>query len=236
MTETTIHGAACYTALASEYYDRTRHPTCADFRWASDRLLDRLMPERPAGSLCDVGAGDSALAAWLVRHGRDVAGIYLFDASSEMLAHSARWIARGATAEVACAESLPIADGGADLVVASLADPYDTASWWQEVSRILAPDGRVVLTAPSVAWASSFRTRTAEPADHARFTIRDGTCVDVPSHVRNADGERALIEDVGLRLVQRDAVIRAELSGAVSPKLAHLAPEEPVVVGYRVTR
>jgi hypothetical protein len=86
------------------------------------------MPESPAGLLCDVGAGDSALAAWLLRHGTDLAGICLFDTSSEMLAHSARWVARGATADVACAEALPIADGGADLVVASLADPYDTAS------------------------------------------------------------------------------------------------------------
>jgi hypothetical protein len=128
MTEIATHAATRYAIVASEYYDRERHPTCADFRWASDRLLGRLMPESPAGLLCDVGAGDSALAAWLLRHGTDLAGICLFDTSSEMLAHSARWVARGATADVACAEALPIADGGADLVVASLADPYDTAS------------------------------------------------------------------------------------------------------------
>lgn len=233
MTDTLITG---YAAVAQEYYDRERHPTCANFRDASDLLLDRLLPCCPSGLLCDVGAGDSALAAWLVRHEMAVTGIYLFDAHSEMLAHSAAWIAEGAIAEIARADSLPVADRSADLVVASLADPYDTASWWHEVSRVLAPEGQAVVTTPSLAWASSFRTKTGENADHARFVTVDGACVDVPSYVRHADDERSLIEAAGLCVAQEDAVVRAELTGTISAKLGHLASEEPVVVGYRVIR
>jgi SAM-dependent methyltransferase len=236
MTEITLLPAASYTAIASEYYDPERHPTCADFRSASDRLLNRLMSDSPTGWLCDVGAGDSALASWLTRHGQDVAGIHLFDASPEMLAHSARWIARGATAEVARADALPAPDRSVDLIVASLADPYDNASWWQEVSRILAPDGQLLLTAPSLAWASSFRTNAGEHADRARFVTRTGLCLDLPSYVRDADDERVLIEEVGLRVAQIASVSRAQLAGSVSPKLNHLAPEAPVFVGYRVIR
>jgi SAM-dependent methyltransferase len=186
--------------------------------------------------MCDVGAGDSALAAWLTRHGRTLDGVHLFDASSEMLAHSARWVASGATAEVANAHALPAPDRHVDLIVASLADPYDTESWWQEVSRILAPDGQLVLTVPSLVWASSFRSRTGERADHARFVTRRGICVDVPSYIRDHEDERALIENVGLRVAQWANVARTDIPGRASPKLDHLAPEEPVVVGYRVTR
>jgi hypothetical protein len=133
---------------------------------AAPHLRGLPLGQRPTARSLDAGEpGRLVVRRWRRRlrpgrmappPGTDVAGICLFDTSSEMLANSARWVARGATADVACAEALPIADGGADLVVASLADPYDTASWWQEVSCILAPSGRLMLTAVKLSAERSF--------------------------------------------------------------------------------
>jgi ubiquinone/menaquinone biosynthesis C-methylase UbiE len=233
MIETiTDHAAAAYAPIADEYYDAIRHPTCADFRWASDRLLDRVLPAPPGRSLCDVGAGDSALAGWLARNGLPISGLLLFDASHEMLVQSQRWVGAGAIAEVADARALPVADRSLELVVASLADPFDDFSWWKEVRRVLAGNGRVVVTTPAVGWATKFRKSANEPSDYARFVKRNGSFVDVPSYVRAPADERELISSAGLRVLAQEGITRGDFPHPVSAKLEVLLPDDPVVVAY----
>ena len=225
-----------YTVLAEEYYDAVRHPTCANFRWASDRLLERLVPNPVGASLCEVGAGDSALAALLTARGESVNSLLITDSSAEMLAHSAKWEQRGARLAVAVAASLPVADASIDLLVAALADPYDDEAWWTEASRVLTSEGRVVLTTPAATWAERFRATADEPFASARFVLADGSVVDVPSLVRESAKERALIAAAGLRVIVEDAIERAELRSPVSSKLDALGPRDPVVVGYLAGR
>jgi ubiquinone/menaquinone biosynthesis C-methylase UbiE len=232
--EATLDGS--YAALAAEYYDAKRHPTSANFRWASERLLERLLPHPPGRSLCEVGAGDSALAAWLAKRRHPLTNLLLTDASAAMLAYSERWARDGARLAVAPATALPVSDESLDLIVASLADPYDESAWWSEVSRVLTPSGRVVLTTPAIGWARAFRHGANEPTASARFVRADGKVVDVPSHIREPADERILIADAGLRLVAEDAVRRTELMAPVSHKLDMIAPQDPVVVAYVVAR
>jgi SAM-dependent methyltransferase len=186
--------------------------------------------------MCEVGAGDSLLAGWLVRQGYNLTGLLVTDASPSMLAYSGRWADRGASLAVAHASDLPVADGSLDLLVASLADPYDDSAWWSEASRVLAPTGSIVLTTPSIGWASAFREAAGEPSLCARFLRSDGTTVDMPSQVRHAGDERKLISDAGLRLVAEDAIRRGELASPVSPKLDVVAADDTIVVGYVATQ
>ncbi len=233
---TLVNQERSYATLAVEYYDPQRHPTCANFRWASERLLERLVPDPPGAWLCEAGAGDSALAAVLAGRDAPLRDVLITDDSAEMLEHSRRWEGRGARLAVAPATALPVGDGSVDLLVASLADPYDDEAWWREAARVLAPEGRVVLTTPAATWAGAFRASAKEPAASARFVLADGTVVDVPSLVRSPAEERALIATAGLRVVAEHAISRAEILLPVSPKLDALAPGDPVVMGYVARR
>jgi SAM-dependent methyltransferase len=222
-----------YSALAGEYYDPERHPTCAAFRAASARLLSDLVPDVPARGAIEIGAGDSLLARILIDRGHSLDGLVVTDDSPEMLAHSCWAEAHGAELAVTPADALPVGDGSAPLLVASLADPYDDQTLWAEIARVLAPDGRAVVTTPSCEWAVRFRNHAEDAPDVAVFVLSDGRRIEVPSFVRRPDDEAALIESAGLRVVERRSVSRTELDHA-APKLDVLDPHEPVVVAYLV--
>jgi ubiquinone/menaquinone biosynthesis C-methylase UbiE len=236
MTESmaTNIAVASYERLAAEYYDPSQHPTCANFRQASQVLLERLTPDVPAERSCEVGAGDSLLADLLVRRGRDVAGLLITDAYDAMLEYSRRWEQRGAVLAVARAERLPVANQSILLVVASLADPYDEGSFWSEVARVLMPGGQCLMTTPSWTWAHSFRA-DGLPEDLAQFELRNGETLYVPSYVREPSDQRHLIERHGLHVVHEDSITLSAIAEPVSEKLRVLAADDPVVNGYVAT-
>ena len=91
-----LHGE--YEDLASEYYDPLRHPTCANFREASDLLLGGWLREYSAAGawICEVGAGRSTVAEQLAMRNISLNRLTLADSSAEMLAYSREWAARGA--------------------------------------------------------------------------------------------------------------------------------------------
>src|SRR5690606_35896916 len=88
-----------YEALASEYYDAVRHPTCANFREASRLIinswLDTAWPD--SGWVCEVGAGQSLLAELIEERELPFDRVLITDASPSMLRHSQHWQAKGAT-------------------------------------------------------------------------------------------------------------------------------------------
>jgi SAM-dependent methyltransferase len=220
-----------YEQVAIEYYDAKQHPTCLNFRQASQILCDRLIPTVPAGRSCEVGAGDSLLAELFWRRTQDVNGLLLTDSSPRMLEYSRRWELRHAVLEVALASQLPVPDASLHLLCASLADPYDDDRFWKEAERVLTPGGQCVVTSPSATWVNRFRVRGL-PRDAAEFELRDGSSVYLPSHVRPAAEERLLIERHGLRVLEEAEVDIGALDGPISEKLRVLGPGEPVVCGF----
>jgi SAM-dependent methyltransferase len=226
--------APAYSALAEEYYDVERHPTCAAFRAGSARLLGELVPDVEAAGGVEIGAGDSLLARTLQDRGRSLDGLLVTDDSPEMLEHS-RWSeSGGAELVVAPCHALPVDDGSAMVLVASLADPYDDERLWAEARRVLAPGAVGVVTAPSWEWSSRFRREADDDPDVAVFVLADGRRVEVPSLVRSPERETKLIEAAGLRVVERRSVTRAQLAPVAAPKLGVLGENEPVVVAYVV--
>lgn len=221
-----------YDELAAEYYDPTRHPTCANFREASRALIEMMISEETL-QCCEVGAGGSLYADVAVKRHGDADGLLLTDASLAMLQHSRQWQEHGASLSVARASNLPVGDRSLQLVVASLGDPYDDDAFWHEVARVLAPTGRCLLTTPSWEWARQFRS-DCSPIDLAEFELADGRTVAVPSFLRHPSEERALIERHGLSVVREAAVALEDIPGPVSRKLRVLDSADPVVIGYLV--
>jgi SAM-dependent methyltransferase len=224
---------ASYSVLASEYYDFDRHPTCAAFRAASAELVAELVPDVPAALSIEVGAGDSLLAREIERRGHQLTGLLLTDESPEMLRYSSRTAYRGARLVIAQAHELPVESNSIRLLVGSLADPYDDERFWGEIARVLDPQGVALVTVPSWEWAQRFRDGTGDAAQVAVFELASGERIEVPSLVRPATEEIALIEGAGLRVLDHRLVPRAAVEQR-APKLDILQAEEPVVVGYLV--
>ena len=138
-----------YDDLALEYYDSGRHPTCANFREASRDLLVSWLRElgRPDTRVLEVGAGSSVVSEWLAEDKRSVARFVATDLSLRMLRYS---MAHGSNADfVVCnAQQLPFAAGSFDLVVSSLGDPYNTITFWKEVTRVLTIGSYALFTTP----------------------------------------------------------------------------------------
>jgi SAM-dependent methyltransferase len=203
--------SASYAVLAAEYYDPNLHPTCASFRAASRTLLEQLidLAAVDGGAICEVGAGSSLLAPLLADHHFPLGALLITDDSVEMLSHSQEWERAGATLNVASAYDLPVADGSLELVMASLADPYDIDELWQELRRVLAPNGRIVLTTP--AWE----------------------LIAVPSYVRPPAEEATMIESHALRVERTAVVTLGELENP-APKLGVVEDTDPVLRAYAV--
>ena len=89
MRKVDIENISTYETLAPEYYDPVRHPTCANFRYASKQIikpwLEKLTDYRP---ICEVGAGKSVAAELLLEAGESTADLFLTDSSQSMLEYS----------------------------------------------------------------------------------------------------------------------------------------------------
>lgn len=224
---------ASYDALASEYYDRERHPTCANFRDASLIIARTLLTtiESPEGLWCDVGAGDSVLAdAMKHLHVVSPNGAVALDESVGMLAHTKTSKLRFVQRVVGRVESLPLRDDSVGLLLAALGDPYNRFAFWQEAARVVRVGGYVCFTTPSFAWAHQFRTGIEHTAqDKAMFLLKSGEHIAVDSFVLKPTEQISMAARVGLRLLRTLIVDREQLPPPLSTKLTSI---QEVVTGY----
>jgi SAM-dependent methyltransferase len=136
---------------------------------------------------------------------------------------------------IAPADELPLPDCSIDLLVASLGDPYNEASFWREAKRVLRNDGYVAFSTPSPEWASSFRGGLGRAeSNRAEFTLADGRMTWIPSIIHPEPIQRQIIENAGLNVEEVKDISIQELAGErQSPKLSLLhSPSSPVVSGY----
>ncbi len=210
---------ATYDAVAAEYYDPVRHPTCANFAELSSQFLNpRLRKYATAPiDILEIGAGRSTVAPILSAAGLPVAGLTLLDKSAAMLQHSRHWAERGARLVVddACAPQLPPESFG--LIVASLGDPYNCRSFWKSTERLLQPRGICLFTIPAREWAERFRRASA--LSLAEFALADGNTVLVRSKIPPLDEQIRLVTEAGLQVIETQGLAAAHLSGPRSAKL-----------------
>jgi hypothetical protein len=213
---------AGYEEIANEYYNAVRHPTCANFRSASAKVLKSLVPllSQGPGWICEVGVGESLVAEVLASNHQSVDRLLLVDSSRSMLRHSAPWAPEGAKLIVGDARAIPIASGCLSLLVASVGDPYNEPSFWAEVSRTLMSGAVAMFTTPSYDWASAFRPYSNGRKASAEFELSDGRHVSVQSLIYPPDQQKNLIEAHALLLVDVQHVAISSLANEpVSPKL-----------------
>lgn len=225
-----------YSELSYEYYDPVKHPTCADFRDASRKLLNDLIGAgviQAEGSACEVGAGKSLVAEVLLDLKRVIEGLLITDVSFEMLSHSKQFGDYGASVLVADAHNLPFGDEAMDLVFAILADPYNVPKFWEESARVLRPRGMILFMVPSYVWASKFRTSDSNERDEvARFVTSRGVEIFVPSYIFSPPEQIALAKEFGFECIDFRTVSKGHLQRSRSPKLCLLEPDDAVVEGY----
>lgn len=218
-----------YDAVGAEYYDDLRHPTCADFREASLILLRRIFHEdHPTGRIADIGCGRSQVAE--VARG----SLVLVDESSEMISlngedHESRVI--NIVEET-------FGDAEFDWIFAVLADPYNEVRAWENISKALKPNGRCVFITPSYSWATKYRTPSmGEVAGKARFDLRSGRSIFLPSTILSPARQRELVLSVGLQVVRVEHVLVRELSKVRSEKISSALDEnDPILDVYWVRK
>lgn len=120
-----------------------------------------------------------------------------------------------------------------DCVVGGLGDPYNTKGFWQQLGSLLPPAGAVIFTMPSYEWAGRFRRADPASQNTAQFVAGSGQALSMPSYIFPLARQIEMIENVGLVLVNFEAMGRAALDGdVISPKLLGSIPECSLVWGF----
>jgi hypothetical protein len=218
-----------YDLVAREYYDERLHPTCADFRAASQIYLGRLFETlRPSGRLADIGCGKSLIAKFKTD------GLVLIDRSRKMLEQNSPALERRCI-DVET-ESFGVSEF--DWIFAVLGDPYNSPGTWKNVERALTLEGQCIFIVPSIDWATAFRTACEEERPNlARFLTSKGEAVYLRSLIVEPKEQRRMIEQANLSLVATEHVHVGELPYLRSPKISEfLLAHQSLLDIYRVKK
>lgn len=117
------------------------------------KYADTLRPARPGGKALDVGCGVGQVVARLAEAGFEAHGV---DVSEPSIARASRFSAR---CQVYDGKRLPYPDGHFDAVGALnvLEHVDEPEAFIQEIARVAAPSGKVVLSSPNFLRALGFR-------------------------------------------------------------------------------
>jgi SAM-dependent methyltransferase len=200
--------------------------------WARSRELDfgfwelnlpamlELLPA-PGRLTLDVACGEGRLSRELARVGHRVIGI---DSSPSLLA-AAREADPDAELILADAAAIPLADGAADLAVASMAlmTVDDVPAVVSEIARVLAPDGRLLVTLlhPLDTWADAGGSYFAEGSFDKEIVRASGRMTFRDAHRPLASYFRAL-EDAGFAIERLREPVPGEDYFRRHPETAHL--------------
>lgn len=219
-----------YEAIASEYYDERRHPTCANFFELSKQFIEPRLLARPSlgAGILEVGAGKSVVALSLAHYRKSISDVTLLDQSAGMLRHSQCWSkkVRAIVVGDACNSGLP--DSSFDLVVSSLGDPYNSELFWAEAYRLLVSGGVCLYTTPAWEWASRFRVETNPSA--AEFSLSSGAKVYVRSNVPQTEVQRDTMRAAGFRIEEEVAYSLRSLRGTPSAKIVFEGEADVAIV------
>jgi len=223
--------------VAEEYYIRSRHPTCDNFRAASKMIIATWLNKIPKGvSICEVGAGRSVVAEHLIEIGVPLHNLLITDQSARMLKYSAQLLQFGAFVKEADAAHLPIPVESVDYLISSLGDPYNLPVFWTEVARVLTSTGKAIFTTPAYKWARHFRANTEQTFKNAEFELIDGSRVLLPSFIYSDCEQQNMIRAAGLKVIATRHILIRDLEGeSLSPKLGlDRGQDGEVVSGYLI--
>lgn len=231
-----------YEALSDEYYDRILHPTCANFRTLSYDFVRRALYEtaHPINRSLEVGAGRSIVAE-LRRNGLDrIRWLTISDKSRGMLRHSNElndYYEEEKLVDIIDSQRIHYNFDNMkfDLVVSSLADPYNSRAFWRSLRKLVVGGGRVIFTTPSYEWTRIFRRENqSNMFGVAEFQSVCGTTLHVPSIVLSPDDQIAMCQEFGFEVEYLEQIYCNSIPlEELSPKLkATRSKRQPAVTGY----
>jgi ubiquinone/menaquinone biosynthesis C-methylase UbiE len=154
-------------------------------------LVRSLLPKRRARKLLEVGYGSGVFMPELNKHADELYGADIHVHPAEVTAVLAKAGVR-AQLVTAPAEALPFADGTFDVVIAVSTFEFvtDTKRAINELARVLAPDGRVIVVTPGQSPLLDFALRvfTGESAEN---DFGDRRSLVVPTLTREMRHERS---------------------------------------------
>ncbi|SRR6266536_1598806 len=191
--------ASSYDKLAAEYYSED-HLTSRNFDDATARYLKEKFVDFKKyleGTVVDIGCGRGQLSHFFP----DAEPIYHveLDVSMAML----NLPRKDAPVRIrALAEKIPLRDSVADITFSFLFDPFNLPPLEQEVRRITKPGGMFIGTMPSLTWAGQLRKTLRLPNYITRFTLTDGTIVEMPSYISSHNRLKTRFRRVGFADVE----------------------------------
>jgi len=215
--------------VALEYFDQVLHPTCDAFGKASQRLFEEFTQsnDKAADLILEIGPGQQPKAELFSSR-----SILYVDDSLTMLDYAPS--PPNVIKRVASADNIPLDSDSADYVLASLGDPYNTESFWMEISRVLKSEGICIYTTPSYQWSMNYRRIEGSPEDCARFALRNGLVVDLPSFVFPQKDQVALMERCGFQLIETREFMKRDIEAPIAPKIATADIDTPIVTMFVV--
>jgi SAM-dependent methyltransferase len=209
-----------YERIGKEYYD-DNHSTCRNFEEATENfIVDHphiLEGVNTSGTLLDIGSGKGMAERYLGQIDGDIIQV---DASPTMIEQASGLRVR------ADALALPFHNESFDTVSAFLYDPFNIGEFYQELARVLKPDGVFIGTLPNFQWASNFRF--ARDLGHGSinatyFTLEDGNRVEEASHVQVAHESRYTFWRYGFDKVETHLVPASYIKTGHSRSIADTA-------------
>lgn len=145
-----------------------RHPAI------SLAILARHVP-KGAGPLLDAGAGTGLIGEWLAITGFD--NVEALDISAGMLAVAERKAVYTGLHQAALGSTLPFSDDQFAAIISAgvFTSGHVGVEGLDDLLRICAPGGMIVLTVKDVLWQSGFSGRIAELEADGRLTLVDDT-------------------------------------------------------------
>jgi SAM-dependent methyltransferase len=202
-----------YDLLADEYYT-DRRVTSRNFDDATRSALTRLRFDLTADTYVEIGCGRGRTREFL---GLLESGIHV-DLSAPMLYHEPRESASGRVR--ADALSLPIRSRACSLVTSWLLDPYNHPEFYEEVARVLRPDGVLIGSLPTALWGMSARRQLGICDSTTEFVTRKNGVVVVPSLLSTVPEVAERCHSAGLTLLDLAHGFLPPDVRAVSPHVA----------------
>jgi len=232
-----------YDDIAEEYYDSSRHPTCANFREISKNFLtENILYLIESAIIFDIGAGNSIVAEIKSEIKSISARVVISDKSRNMINNS-RSLHAYIDAVCICDAQKDLSAmvdyfGKCDLAICNLGDPYNTKNFWLQLSRIVKDQGNVIFTTPSYEWSQSFR------ANHqngnlvsAEFATKNGV-KHVPSFIHSNKTQSKMMDRYGFQIQSIEKLALNRLSSNnISEKISSsIDKREGVVTAYIARR
>ena len=198
-----------------------------DLQWSALERSLRAVAPQARGRLLDVGCGDKPYEDWF----RPFVSAYIGIEHGATFAATAAGTGTGGRPDVVYgAGPLPFKDGSFDTVlsVQVLEHTPRPGALMAEMSRVLAPDGVLILTAP-------FQFRLHEqPHDYFRYSphgLRQ-LCADVGLEVFETVAQGSLWSVIGHKL-NSDLALRVARAGQLAQSMGKLGHEAPQGAGVR---